>query len=272
MAWLQIPAKALILVAVVFLALILVQLRLAPDAEEEKPAANQESPQVSRVQISKDGQLMDMSTEPLLTPSGSQELIEASIGFLAAGSTNLRRATAIELAYIAGDPTEQEKLRELSAGVKTRLREALLRGLEDSDTTVAKSCAEALIGWWRMAPSPAVSRSFQQGAAAYEAGQMDVALNTFRSIEELGGPVPPDLYRMKAEVYLARLLPEQALAECRRALALEPKHFVALFDEARAYAQLGEERKALEALGEALSIYEGFEAAQQLRAELYHAA
>jgi tetratricopeptide (TPR) repeat protein len=271
MALRQIRARALVFIAVVFLALVVVQLRWNADVQRQASAEAQ-SPQVSRFQISKDGRLVDVNTEPLSAPTSPDDLIETSIGLLSRGSTNERRTTAVELSYMANAAAEKEKLLALSDDLRGRLRQALLNGLRDPDAAVAGACSEALIGCWGMSESPAVTQYLQSGLSALGEGQYDAALETFQSIEVLGRTCPPDLYRMKAEVYLAKSLPEQALAEARRALQAEPKHFLALYLEARAYAQMGQDRKALEALDEALSIYPAFPEAQHLRAQLYRAA
>jgi len=267
MALERIPAKTLIFIALVFLALVVVQLRWSADVEE-KTAADQEGPRVSRIQISKGGRLVDVETERGLTTAKPEELVEAGIALLAKDTPNERRTGAIELAYMANEPAERGKLVGLNASLKTKLRQALLKGLQDADAPVAKSCGEALIGWWRMSKSTAITECFQQGLAAYEAGQLDAALQAFQNIEALGDAVPADLYRMRAEVYLGRSLPEKALTECRRALEGEPKHFMALYVQAKAYAQTGQNSKALESLNQALSIYTAFPEAQRLRARL----
>jgi len=270
----QIRATALVFIAVVFLALVVVQLRWNADVQRQASSAEQ-SPQVARFQISKDGHLVDVNTESLGAPTVSDDLIETSIGLLSKGSTNERRTTAVELSYMANAPAERERLVAISDELKNRLRQALLNALRDPDAAVAGACSEALIGCWGMSASPAVTQYLRSGLLALGEGQYDTALQTFQSIEKsieaIGRACPPDLYRMKAEVYLAKSLPEEALAEARRALQAEPKHFLALYIEARAYAQKSQDRKALEALDEALSIYPGFPEAQQLRAQLYRA-
>ncbi len=267
----HIPAKALLFMAVVFLALVLAQLRWNADVPEQAPP-EAEGPQVDRIQISQGGRLVDVKTEPITVRTSLDDLMESSIGSLRGGSSNERRTAAVELSYMANTPSEQEKLLALGAGLRARLRQALLDGLRDPDSAVARPCSGARIGWWRTSASPAVTQYLQSGLSALSEGQLDAALETFQSIEGLGRPCPPDVYRMKAEVYLDKSLPEQALAEARRALQAEQRHFAALYIMARAYAQLGQDRKALEALDEALTIYPGYAEAQHLRAQLYRAA
>jgi len=267
MALERVPAKTLAFIALVFLALVVIQLRWSANVED-KTAAEPEGPHVSRVQISKEGKLVDVETEPVLATDKAEELVQTSIALLSSTALNERRSGAIGLAYMASEPAERQRLLGLSADLKSRLQQALAKGLQDADATVAKSCGEALIGWWRMSESAAVTQYLEQGLAAYEAGQLDEALQAFQSVEALGVALPPDLYRMKAQVYLAKSLPEQALAQCRQALQAEPNHFMALYVQARAYAQAGQNPKALQALDAALSIYKTFPEAEHLRAQL----
>jgi tetratricopeptide (TPR) repeat protein len=267
----RVPIGLLIFIALVFLVLVAIQLHWGPSAED-RAATDEAGPRLSRIQISKDGRLEDVETEPAEPGPAADELVQTRIGLLSSGTANERRTAAIELAYMTNDATERGKLLALSPNVRARLRQALLAALADPDAAVARSGSEALIGWWRLSDSPTVTQYFQEGLAACDSGQWDVALRTFGNIEALNGAAPPDLYRMKAEAYLAQGLPDQAVVECQRALKAEPKHFMAFCVEAKALAQTGQTLKALEALDEALAIYGSFPEAQRLRAELYQAA
>ena len=263
----EVPARAIIFIVLVFLVLVLVQVRWG-FREGDRTEPDEQGPRLSHIQIAEDDQVVDLAPESLLTRRELAELMEGRIRSLAGRKTNERRVAAIQLAYMTNDPREHEKLLRLGEELLERAEDALLKGLQDTDEAVAKSCREALVGLWRISDSTAAGEHFRQGLAAVEARQWDLALQTFESIEGLAGSVPPDLYRMKAEVYLAKSLPEQALAECLHALQAEPRHFMAFYVLARAYAQNAEYDDANRALNKALSIYTDFPEALRLRARI----
>ena len=174
----------------------------------------------------------------------------------------------MQLAQLTSDPSERERLAQLDAGVTPELRSALVAGLNDPDSLVAANCREALVGLWRMSRSDATSEYFSQGLAAYDAGKLDTALETFGGVERLGSSVPPDLYRMTAEIYLSQKQYEKALDECSKAVRAEPMSFPTLYLIARIYHARGEDDKAIRALDGALLIYHGYPEAAKLRQDL----
>lgn len=263
----RIAARTVVFIVVVFLALVVVHLRWGTDVEEDE-AAGEAGPSVARIQIADDGQLVDVTSGPMLAEEGPEPVIRAALEELASESAERRRAVAIQLSFLTDDPAAHERLLALPAELSAMVRGALLDGLRDPDPTVAANCAEALIGWWRISPSGTATRHFQRGLAQFETGRLEAALETFRSVEALGGAVPPDLYRMKAEVHLAQTDAQKALNECRRALRAEPMEFPALYAQARAQARLGQTAEAVQSLDEALAIYGSFEAARRLREQL----
>lgn len=263
----RIPARAILFICVIFLALVIVHLWWS--AEVDEPAApDQQGPRLSSIRIVEGDRVVDLEAEPPAAEGSPQEVLEASLELLGTGSTNERRATAIQLAYMANDPEEHDRLAALEPGLRSRVEEGLLIGLRSQDAAVAGGCARALIGWWRIAQSAAADQHFRQGLAAYEAQQYDTALSVFRNVEELGGAAPPDLFRMKAEALLKRSQPELALAECARALEAEPMHFAAYYVQATAYAQTAQAEDAVASLDKALAVYPGFTEARRLRSAL----
>jgi len=258
--------KTVILMAVVFLALAGMLLWQSQD-EGGEPAPD-ESPQISRIRVRREGQLLDLSQRIRLTNEELRQLMKSRIHLLASGALNERRAMALQLAHMTADPAERERLRDLGPDLLQELREALFAGLADEDTIVAANCRDALIGLWRMCRSVAAAEYFSQGLAAFEAGQFDRALATFQSVERLTGSAPPDLYRMTAEIYLARQEFDKALEECRKAILADPKSFPALFVLARVYRAQGNDEKALKALEGALMIYPHYPEAEKLRQEI----
>jgi len=258
--------KTILVMAVVFMALVTMLLLVGEN--EDNQATPEEQLQLSRIQIKKGDQLVDLSPGVQLTDAEMAQLLRGRIQTLASRDTADRRAVAVQLAHMTGEPAERERLRPLGAPLLQELRTALFKGLNDPDPVVSANCRDALIGLWRICDSDAASEYFAQGVAAYEAGDLDKALQTFRSVEALGGPLPPDLYRMTAEIYLSRNQPNQALDECRKAVKAEPRSFPALYVLARLYHGLGDDRRALEALDGALLIYHSYPDALKLRQQI----
>jgi tetratricopeptide (TPR) repeat protein len=258
--------KTIIPMAVVFLALVVVLLWIAEN-EDNEPA--QEEPlQLSRIQIKQGNELVDLSEQVPLSDAELAQLIRARIQLLSSPDLNDRRATAAQLAHMTADPAERARLQQLGPAVTQELRSALFKALNDPDPVLAAECRDALVGLWRMCDSDAASEYFSQGLAAYEAGQPDRALETFNSVEGLGGPVPPDLYRMTAEIYLAQQKFNMALEECRKAVRVEPRNFPALYVLARIYHAQGDDEKALKALDGTLLIYHTYPEALRLRQQI----
>jgi tetratricopeptide (TPR) repeat protein len=258
--------RTVIPMAVVFVALVAVLLWVSEN--EDNQSGTDQQPQAPRIQIKQGGQLVDLSPGSQLTDAEMAQLVRSRIQLLDSADAADRRAVAIQLAHITTDASDSDRLRPIGSPLTSELRTALFRGLNDADPVVSSNCRDALIGLWRICDSDAASDAFGQGLAAYEAGNLDDALATFRGVEALGGSVPPDLYRMTAEVYLAKKQPDQALDACRKAVAAEPKSFPALYVLARLYHGLGDDRRAMEALDGALSIYHAYPEALAMRRQI----
>ncbi len=252
-----------LLVAGAFLLLVILHIWLGDD----RPAELVESgPQLSRLEVAERGEQIELGYG--MTAAELEELMVSRLHLLESGEVTERRAVAIQVALEVGDPLEADRYLRMPAELKARLREALLRRLNDEDVVVSVKSREALLGIWRTSESVAATEGFHEGLAAWNAGRLDEALEIFRSVERLPGSAPPDLYRMKAEVHLAQDRPQDALEACRRALEAEPRNFEALLVVARAYLRRGERERAMTALETALQIYHRFPAAEQLRRQL----
>jgi len=255
--------KVVLLIAGAFLLLVAFQVWLGA----EKPAdVDEVGPQLARIELSEPGEELKLTRE--MTAAELEELTKSRIYLLENGEINERRATAIQIALTVADPLESDRYLRMPDNLKGRLRKALFDGLNAQDPVVSSKCREALLGIWRTSDSVAATERFQEGLAAWDAGTLEDALEIFQSVERLRGSVPPDLYRMKAEVYLAQSRLEEALEECRRALEVEPRNFEALRVVARIRARAGDHERAMTALDTALQIYNRFPAAKQLRQEL----
>jgi tetratricopeptide (TPR) repeat protein len=256
--------RVILLMGAVFLALVVMHLWMGDEGNNRTGATG--VPQLAGISITEEDDQVDIGLqEPV---SALEELVASRTYLLLNGEGNERRVTAIQLAEMTADPPEAMRLVALSAETRKGLRAACLKGLNDPDVVVSANCRDALLGMWRLSDSVAVVEQFMRGLLAYEQGRLDAALESFERAERLQGFVPPDLYRMKAQVFLARAMYEDALAQCKQALGIEPLHFRALLVAAQARAQLGDEEEALGLLGIALGVYESFAEARQLRQEI----
>jgi len=258
--------KAAIVIAVVFVSLAIVHLWLGVDDEGDDSAGR--GLETSTMQITTDGRQLDLGIRATLTVEEMGELIERRVAQLTSGQVSERRTSAIRLARMTNDGRERERLADLEPGVLIRLRQALLAGLNDTDEMIPGYCRDALIGLWRTPDTDAGAQLYAQGLAAYEAQQFDLASQAFDSLQKLWSDLPPDVHRMRAEIAVSRSQPDEALAECDRAIAIEPKHFIAYYVQARAYGLRGDSAQAVRALDQALAAYKGFTEAADLRRKL----
>ncbi len=256
--------RLILLISAIFLALVGLHVWLGSQDKENGDAEGR--PELSGIQIAEGER--QVAVGPEVTAGELAKLVASRIALLTGGETDERRATALQLAKMAASPLGTDDLVRLKPSVKQDLRQALLGGLNDVDEVVSSNCRNALVGMWRSSDSVAATEQFGEGLLAYEAGQMDRALQAFQSVEQLSASVPPDLYRMKAEVYVAKSMPNEALAECGRALEAEPLNFLALLVVGRIHAKAGDYERALKALDTALSIHTQFREAKLLRQEI----
>ena len=267
-----IPGKGWIVIGLVFLAFVVVHLRWGGEANQNGNGSNE--PFVASIRIANEDGVMEITPAASATAAALAALTEGRIRLLLNGSATERRATAVELASLTCDAGGRGKLAQLPAETLLEVRRALLgkgrkaTGLNDPDPVVSASCRQALEGLWRMSGSAVGDDYLQQGLAAFEADRIDKALEVFRQVEQLGGTVPPDLYRLQAEAYLAKARPDEALTACAKALRADACQFLALHAMARAYVQMHEIDKADKALTVALEIYHEFPEAHALRAQI----
>jgi hypothetical protein len=257
-----IPTKALIAIVLVFLALVVVQLRWSPDKDSE---GGEDRPTLSQIHVTDDGSV-EISPAAGLTQEDLEALMVDRIRLLREGEDRERRATALEVATMADDPAGRDLFLQLPQALGQRVRDALFGGLADPDPLVARNCRRALVGLWRVFPNGAAAQRFSDGLKAYEAADMEAALVAFREAESLSGSAPPDLGRMVAEAWLAKSPPDPEASQA--ALHTEPRHFLALCTKARALAGLGRDAEALSCVDEALAICPSLPEARELRPEL----
>jgi len=251
MASRAITGRAVAFLVVAFLLLVAVHL-LWQDAEEGPSEEKSPSLRVTTVKI--EGQEAegllggeDSSARDARRALERREL-ERQLRRLKSGDIAERRDAAFRLVFIA----------DRSCTV------ALLAGLKDADAKVADRCAKALTRLWRTSRSPAAQRLFKSGLAAYQAGRADEALQMFTRAAELDDSIC-ELYRLRAEIWLDKSRPDQALDDCKRAILVEKNNFHARYLAALCYLEMGDHDKAMQSITESLVIYPHFEQARALQ-------
>jgi len=262
----EIHLKAVIVIAVVFVALVCVHLWWGVD-EGEAPE-NDGGLTATTVQITAEGQQIDLASEPFLTPGELSQWLRERIDVLQRGGTDERGVAAILLAYVTNDPQAQQRLVAMRNGLMAELEGALLACLNEADDVVSVNCRDALIGLWRVPPAASGLQKYAQALANYEAGNHKEAEAAFEALEQLWGSLPADLYRLKGEIALADGRPAEAVEECQRAVAVQPNHFLAHYVLASAYEQEGDHERALKSLDACVKIYARFPDAEPLRLKI----
>jgi len=233
--------------------LLLVAVPLLWQGAEEGPS-EEKSPSLRVTTVKIEGQEAeellegeDSSARDALRDLERREL-ERQLKRLKSGDIAERRDAAFRLVFIA----------DRSCTV------ALLAGLKDADPKVAERCAKALTRLWRTSHSPAAQKLLESGLAAYEAGRADEALQMFTKAGELDDDIC-ELYRLRAEIWLDKSRPDQALDDCKRAISVEKNNFHARYLAALCYLEMGDHDKAMQSVTESLSIYPHFEQARALQ-------
>ncbi len=242
------------LVVVAFLALAALQLWW--NRSEKNGTADERDMRVAPTQIEAEDQHLEIGAgkpgSQWERPEVRRREMQRLLSLLSnAPGDSERRSAALRLRYLADE----------SAGP------ALVRLLNDKDGVVAQRCAETLVRLWQRSDSPRVNQFFRQGLEAYEAGDYEKALELFDACASLDADIP-DLYRLRAEIFLEMDRTGEALKECRRALRHNEDNFLAHCALAKCYRDMRDGEAALESVNRALSIYPGFEAARQLRKEI----
>ncbi|MFW6189264.1 MAG: tetratricopeptide repeat protein [Planctomycetota bacterium] len=266
MASQSIHLKTALVMVVVFLALV--GLHLWSGREEETGDEGGLPTQSSEIRIRQGDEIVEIGSGQALSRAELGELLQSRMRLLRSGETNERRVAAIQIAHMATNERRRDDLRQLGASRRQELQGALLEGLSSGDRVVAANCREALLGLWRTSDNSAATRLVDRAVSAYEAGQYDRALEIMDVVERGSDSVPPDLYRVRAEIYLRQDRPAEALRQCGRAARAMPQNFAALYTLSRVFLAMDEEQKARKALEGALKLYPTYPEALELRRRL----
>jgi len=131
---------------------------------------------------------------------------------------------------------------------------ALFRELRDTDSTIAAANAEREI-WsiWLEVAEPAAARATARGVRYLQLARLDAAEAAFsRAIE--AAPDFAEAWNKRATVRFLKGDDRRSLADIRRTLELEPRHFGALSGRAMILERRGRPARALDAYEAALAL------------------
>jgi len=136
----------------------------------------------------------------------------------------------------------------------TRLNE-LFQVLRASDDPGRLGAAEQAI-WeiWMQSGDDEMDELLRQGAMQMQVQQFGAALSMFNTVIATR-PEFAEAWNKRATVYYLMGEYARSIADCEKTLALEPRHFGALFGLGLIYAAQQQEQKAIDALERALMVH-----------------
>lgn len=117
----------------------------------------------------------------------------------------------------------------------------------------ARPLEHAIAAIWANSGSDAVDYLMKSGLAALGRQDLDGALAMFRGVTQIA-PDFAEGWSKRATVYYLKDDPRNAVAALEHVLALEPRHFDALYGLAEIFEDWGDKKRALAALNAALAI------------------
>ncbi len=129
--------------------------------------------------------------------------------------------------------------------------EALFLELKDGSVLDAETTTERIVEIWSAAPSPTVTLLYQRATEAATHGEMDLAEELVAHVTGLA-PSFAQGWVLQASLKLSNGDFEAAYEGYRKALDLEPRHFIATTDLADVLYANGEDRAAFDLYQQAL--------------------
>ncbi|WP_306249751.1 hypothetical protein [Parvularcula sp. IMCC14364] len=145
--------------------------------------------------------------------------------------------------------------------------DALFQELRDGTALDAEETSQRILEIWSTAPSPTVTLLYSRAYEAAMANDMDVARELTSHVTGLA-PNFAQGWVLQATVYLNLEQYELAYDGYRKALELEPRHFIATTDLADILKANGEDRAAFDLYQEALKWNPHYAHARRQAAEL----
>lgn len=135
------------------------------------------------------------------------------------------------------------------------------------DDRSAKMIADRLDQIFGDSGSPSADLLMARAAAAAEAKETDLALQLLDSVIEIEPDYIGALSR-RATIFYLRDDYGAALADMREVLAREPRHFAMLYGLALIMRDLGDDKRALQAVRQALAVNPRLDGASELESQL----
>ncbi|RIK96485.1 MAG: hypothetical protein DCC74_10205 [Proteobacteria bacterium] len=176
-----------------------------------------------------------------------------------AASSLVRRAAragliAVAWALLAQAPAaaEQAEVPRKPAGAQLDFLFGALKAAPDAES--AKHVEARIAALWMRTPSDTAALLMSRARQAMEAGNSDVALKLFDAIVKLR-PDYVEAWNKRATLYYLRNDYAHALSDIREVLMREPRHFGALAGLGMIMRDIGDDRKALAAFRQALTLH-----------------
>lgn len=123
-----------------------------------------------------------------------------------------------------------------------------------SDLNEVGSAEEQIWGIWMESGDEQIDGLLRQGAIYMQMQSFGAALSHFNAVIE----AKPDFaegWNKRATLYYLMGEYQKSIADCEKTLALEPRHFGALFGLGLLYTRLDDEPKAIDAFQKALKVH-----------------
>ncbi len=161
-------------------------------------------------------------------------------------------AVAWALVALAPAAAEQAEAPRKPAGAQLDFLFGALKAAPDAES--AKHVEARIAALWMRTPSDTAALLMGRARQAMEAGNSDVALKLFDAIVKLR-PDYVEAWNKRATLYYLRNDYAHALSDIREVLMREPRHFGALAGLGMIMRDIGDDRKALAAFRQALTLH-----------------
>jgi tetratricopeptide (TPR) repeat protein len=121
------------------------------------------------------------------------------------------------------------------------------------DAEAAQPIIEAIEAVWRISGSDTVDLLMQRAERFAKADDLDLALNIMDATVDIA-PDQAEAWHLRAKVHYLKKSYELALADLRRVLNRDPKHYAAMNDLGVALEAIGAKKQALDAYRKAIAI------------------
>ncbi len=121
------------------------------------------------------------------------------------------------------------------------------------DAQAAQPVMEAIEELWRISGSPTIDLLIARAELFRKAADLDLALKILDAAADIS-PEDAEIWHQRAQVYILKQSYERALADLRRTLSIDPRHYRAINELGRMQEELGTKKEALKTYREALKV------------------